>query len=101
MITLLTCLESSLGVVNACLPVSKPVFDKLKPASLIEALSGYRSRERSDPSSYGRMPAEPKQGSVPLVDQEKRDMQRRFEESAVNLPDAVWSPPSSPRKGSE
>lgn len=35
--TLLTCLESSLGVFNACLPVSRPVFDKLKPASFINA----------------------------------------------------------------
>ncbi len=31
-IALLTCLEALLGVINACLPVLKPVFDKMRHA---------------------------------------------------------------------
>lgn len=66
LITLLTCLESSLGVVNACLPVTKPVFDKLKPMWLISALSGWTYRKRNAPSNPYEMPSKPKQIGWPL-----------------------------------
>ena len=68
LIAVLTCLEASLGVVNACLPVTKPVFDKLNPTSLISALSGWTSIKRSVPSDDYVMPSKPKQVGWPLED---------------------------------
>lgn len=97
LIALLTCLEASLGVVNACLPVSKPVFDKFKPALLVNAVSRWSSSTRSN----SRRSAKPKIVDLPMVEQKRRDMQRSSQESAMNLPAAVWSPPSSPSKGFE
>lgn len=41
MIALLTCLEALLGVINACLPVMKPVFSKLGATSIF---STFRTR---------------------------------------------------------
>lgn len=66
LITLLTCLEASLGVVNACLPVTKPVFDKLNPTSLISVLSGWTSIKRSVPSDDYAMRSTPKHVGWPL-----------------------------------
>lgn len=101
LITLLTCLEESLGVVNACLPVSKPVFDKLKPSSLISAISGWTSIKRGATSRGYEMPAKPKEISWPNENQPTRKERKPSQDSITNLPGAVWSPPSSPHKGFE
>ena len=76
LISLLTCLESSLGVINACLPVSRPVFDKLKPDSLISALSSWTSTKRGPPSRDYEMPAKPKEITWPLKNKLPREPRR-------------------------
>ena len=81
LIALLTCLEASLGVVNACLPVTKPVFDKLKPSSLISALSGRTSIKRSVPSGGYEMPSKPKQVGWPLGNSPEESMQQNSRNS--------------------
>ncbi|CAF9935153.1 hypothetical protein IMSHALPRED_010126 [Imshaugia aleurites] len=103
LIALLTCLEASLGVVNACLPVAKPVFDKLKfkPTSLVSALSGWTSGKRSGPNPANEMPSEPKQMGWQMNNQSKGIMQRNSGDSTRYLPNTVWTPPSSPRKDFE
>lgn len=101
LITLLTCLEESLGVVNACLPVSKPVFDKLKPSSLINAISGWTSIKRGATSRGYEMPAKPKEISWPNENQPTRKEWKPSQDSITNLPGAVWSPPPWPHKGFE
>ena len=70
LISLLTCLEASLGVINACLPVTRPVFDKLKPDSLISALSSWT---RGVTSHDYEMPAMPKEITWPVKDKVPRE----------------------------
>lgn len=57
LITLTTCLELLLGVINACLPVIKPIFNKsanfLHLPSLSTWRSGTRSRKRTATSGKG------------------------------------------------
>lgn len=54
MIALLTCLEALLGVINACLPVMKPVFTKLGGTNIF---SSFRSRTRTKgPGSDNNLP---------------------------------------------
>lgn len=57
LITLTTCLELLLGVINACLPVIKPIFNKfanfLHLPSLSTWRSGTRSRKRTATSGNG------------------------------------------------
>ena len=101
LIALLTCLESSLGVVNACLPVTKPVFDKLKPTSLISALSGWTSIERGATSRDCEMAAKPKEINRPMENRPKKLERRNSQDSTINLPNAVWTPPSPPHKGAQ
>lgn len=94
LIALLTCLESSLGVVNACLPVMKPVFDKLKPSSLISAMSEWTSSKPSVPSRDYETPSKRNH-------QSNRILQANSQGSTIDLQNVVWTPPSSPRKGFE
>lgn len=89
LIALLTCLESSLGVVNACLPVMKPIFDKLKPSSLISAMSAWTSSKRSVPSREHEMPSKPKQDAWPLESQPARIMQWNSQDSTAALQEAI------------
>lgn len=92
LITLLTCVEQSLGVVNACLPVSKPVFDRLRSSSLISAISGWTSIKRGATS---------RDHGWPNDDQPNRTAREHSPDSTTNLPGATWSPPLSPRNGFE
>lgn len=101
LISLLTCLESSLGVVNACLPVSKPALDKLKPDSLINAVWSWTSSKRSATSRNYEMHAKPKLVASPMGQESKRKEWKPSLESVTNVPNAVWSPLSSPRQGLE
>ena len=101
LISLLTCLESLLGVVNACLPVSKPAFDKLRPDSLISALSSWTWTKRGATSCDYEMPVKPKEITWPVENRRTRKEWKTARESITSLPNAVWSPPSSPRKGFE
>lgn len=98
LIALLTCLEATLGVVNACLPVMKPVIDKLKPNSLISALWGWTSSKRSVPSGDYEMPSKPKRMGWALDNQPKRILQRDLQGSAIDGQNLVWTPPSSPAR---
>lgn len=50
MIALLTCLEALLGVINACLPVMKPVFTKLCTTNIF---SSFRIRTTTRDTSIG------------------------------------------------
>ena len=100
LISLLTCLESSLGVVNACLPVSRPVFEKLRPDSLISALSSWTSKKRAATSRDYEMPIKPKAIAQPVENKSERK-EWISQESLTALPTAVWSPPSSPRRSFE
>ena len=95
---LLTCLESSLGVVNACLPVTKPVFEKLKSKWLISAISEWTSGKRSVPSHEYEMPSKAKEIGWPLENQAERVLQGKARDSTIDLETVVWTPPSSPRK---
>ena len=90
LISVLTCLEQSLGVVNACLPVTKPVFEKFRPTPLISALSGWTSSKDSTKSD------KQKQVSWPLQDQAKVIVRPMSQESRSNFGGAVWSPLPSP-----
>ena len=101
LISLLACLESLLGVVNACLPVSKPVFDKLKLNSLVSALSSWTSIKRGATSPDYEMHAKPKIITWPVKNKSQREEKNTSQESITNLPSAVWSPPSSPHKSFE
>ena len=101
LISLLTCLESSLGVVNACLPVSRPVLDKLKPDSLIRALWSWTSTKCGATSHDYEMHTKPKQIISPVENKSKRNEWKTSQEAITNLPNAVWSPLPSPRKGFE
>ena len=101
LIALLTCLESSLGVVNACLPVTKPVFDKLKPTSLISALSGWTSIERGATSRDYKIAAKPKEISRAMENRPNRNERRNSQGSTINSPNAGWTPPLSPHKESQ
>lgn len=54
MIALLTCLEALLGVINACLPVMKPIFSRLGAASIF---SSFRMRTPKVQNTYPGRPA--------------------------------------------
>ena len=95
LISVLTCLEQSLGVVNACLPVTKPVFEKFRPTPLISAFSGWTSSKNSTKS------AKQKQIGWPLQEQAKVVAQRESQEIRLNSGGTVWSPLSSARDESE
>ena len=101
LISLLTCLESSLGVVNACLPVSRPVFDKLRPDSLFRSLRSWTSNKRNATSDDYEMHAKPQLVTSPVEKKSKRKELKTSQDSITNLPNDVWSPLSSPRKGFE
>ena len=101
LIVLLTSLESSLGVINACLPVSRPVFDKLKSSSLVSALSSWTSIKRDATSRDYEMHAKPKVTTWPVKNNSQREEKKTCQESITHLPSAVWSPPSSPHNGFE
>ena len=99
LIALLTNLESSLGMVNACLPVTKPAFEKLKSTSSIRGLLEWTSSKRSSVrSGEYEMPSKRKEIGWQLGDQPKRVMRRNSHDSAIDLPNAVWTPPLSQRK---
>ena len=49
MIALLTCLEALLGVINACLPVMKPIFSRLGTTSIF---SSFRMRTPKEQNEY-------------------------------------------------
>ena len=100
-ISLLASVESLLGVVNACLPVSKPAFDKLRPDSLISALSSWTWTKRVATSRDYEMSVKPKEITWPVENRRKIKEWKTAQESITSLPTAVWSPPSSPRKGFE
>ena len=53
-IILLTCLEALLGVVNACLPVLKPVVDRLRTLSLLKSQSNELSFTSHGVTSHTR-----------------------------------------------
>lgn len=89
LIALLTCLEATLGVVNACLPVMKPVIDKLKPTSFISVLSGWTSSKRGVPPRDYELPSKPKQIGWRLDDQPKRILQRYSQDSAIDMQNMV------------
>ena len=101
LISVLTCLEQSLGVVNACLPITKPVFKELRPMSLIGALSGWTSSKKGAPSPVFEDSAKQKQIGWPLQEHTKVIAQRESQESRLDVGGAVWSPLSSPRDYSE
>lgn len=48
-IAILTCLEALLGVINACLPVMKPIFSKLGETSIFNSC-----RDKTPTNSSGR-----------------------------------------------
>ena len=98
LISLLASLESSLGVINACLPVSKPVFDKFKLNSLVSALSSWTSIKRGATSRDYEMHAKPKVTTWPIKSKSQREERKTCQESITHLPSAVWSPMSSPHK---
>lgn len=52
MIALLTCLEVLLGVINACLPVMKPIFNKLKGIRAFAFLSTWGSTSATGRRSH-------------------------------------------------
>ncbi|KAM0802269.1 hypothetical protein BDR22DRAFT_971347 [Usnea florida] len=97
LISVLTCLEQSLGVVNACLPITKPVFKEMRPMSLIGALSGWTSSRKGTPSEVFEDSAKQRQVGWPLQEHTKVIAQRESQESRLNVGGAVWSPLSSPR----
>ena len=101
LISVLTCLEQSLGVVNACLPITKPVFKELRSKSLIGALSRWTSSKRGTPSPVFENLAKQKQVGWPLQEHTKVIAERESQESRLNVGGAVWSPLSSPRDDSE
>ncbi|KAF6220389.1 hypothetical protein HO133_003521 [Letharia lupina] len=101
LIALLTCLESSLGVVNACLPVTKPVFEKLKPTLLISLLWGRTSsKPKVLPGDY-ELPSRLKRVGWPLEDRPKRIMQPNPQDSTTDVSNEIWRPPSSPHQDFE
>ena len=53
MIALLTCLEALLGVINACLPVMKPIFSRLGATSIF---SSFRMRTPKVQNEYSGRP---------------------------------------------
>ena len=53
MIALLTCLEALLGVINACLPVMKPIFSRLGATSIF---SSFRLRTPKEQEAYSGRP---------------------------------------------
>lgn len=49
-VALLTCLEALLGVINACLPVMKPVFSNLRASSIVSSFRTRKTAVNSDKS---------------------------------------------------
>jgi len=47
-ISLLTCLEALLGVINACLPTIKPIFRRVRSGSTLGSLSAWPSSRTSN-----------------------------------------------------
>ena len=51
-IAMLTCLEALLGVVNSCLPVMKPIFNKLRQTQALAFLSSWNSTWRGSKRNH-------------------------------------------------
>lgn len=75
-IALLTCLEGLLGVINACLPVMKPVFSKLGGAT--NSLTSWRTKTTTINSGSGN--------GVPQANPKSHTLSREGKLQRINPP---------------
>ncbi len=108
MMALLTCLEALLGVMNACLPVMKPIYNKLRETRALAFLSTWNStwfagrrshvsRSTRNPSSSGRKQKSCPGSGRPRGVVHKSSHSMLSQDMPSDIGSATSSGPTSPR----